>query len=271
MDARLQRRVQRYGWDRAAAVYDQHWQPLLRPAHDRLLDRLRPVRGERALDVACGTGFLTLRLAEAVGDGGHVVATDLSGAMVHATTAAAERSGFANVTVRRAGAETLDVADAAFDVCACAFGLMFVPDPAAALAEMRRALTPDGRLGIAVWGERARCAWAEVFPIVERHVASDVCPLFFGLGTGDRLERLCEEAGFRDIECERIGIDLAFEDDRAVAEAFIEGSAVALAYAGFDDDRKAAVERDFLASVETHREGAGYVIPAEFVLATACR
>ena len=73
MQPGLQRRVQRYGWDRAAAAYEPSWQEQLAPAHELMLQMagLRP--GERVLDVACGTGLVSFRAAAAVGAGGAVV------------------------------------------------------------------------------------------------------------------------------------------------------------------------------------------------------
>jgi ubiquinone/menaquinone biosynthesis C-methylase UbiE len=69
MEPRLQRRVQRYGWDRAVAAYEQGWRDQLEPAHALMLGMVGLQRGERVLDVACGTGLVSLRIAEAVGEG----------------------------------------------------------------------------------------------------------------------------------------------------------------------------------------------------------
>ena len=66
MDARLQKRVQRYGWDKAARHYERSWRAQLEPAQTALLDMASLTRGERVLDVACGTGLVTLRAAAAV-------------------------------------------------------------------------------------------------------------------------------------------------------------------------------------------------------------
>lgn len=59
MNAKLQRRIQRYGWDKAALHYEGAWERQLAPAHRALLEDadLRP--GERVVDIACGTGLVT--------------------------------------------------------------------------------------------------------------------------------------------------------------------------------------------------------------------
>ena len=62
MDARLQLRVQRYGWDHAAPHYEQAWSENLAPATLAVLNAAQLQAGERVLDVACGSGVLTLSL-----------------------------------------------------------------------------------------------------------------------------------------------------------------------------------------------------------------
>ena len=70
MDARFQRRVQRYGWDKAVGDYETGWREQLEPAQSMMLEMAALQSGERVLDVACGTGLVSFRAADAVGDSG---------------------------------------------------------------------------------------------------------------------------------------------------------------------------------------------------------
>ncbi len=90
MDARLQRRIQRYGWDKAVGDYEAGWRAQLEPAQSLMLDlaALRP--GEHVLDVACGTGLISFRIVDAVGEDGSVVGTDISSEMIAAARCGAE-------------------------------------------------------------------------------------------------------------------------------------------------------------------------------------
>src|SRR5690606_14964823 len=124
--------------------------------------------------------------------------------------------------------------DAAFDVALCSLGLMYVPDPVAALCEMWRVLKPGGRAVAPVWGERANCGWAEVFPIVDRRVQSDVCPLFFQLGSPGALTAAFGMAGFADAHDDRIHVLLRYDSPDDALGAIFAGGPVALAYHKFD-------------------------------------
>jgi ubiquinone/menaquinone biosynthesis C-methylase UbiE len=267
MEARLQRRVQRYGWDKAAGYYERYWQAQLVPAHRRLLDLAGLRSGERVLDVACGTGLVTFPAAEAVGASGAVLATDLSSAMVAHVQDEAQRRGFGHTSARRMDAESLHFADASFDVVLCALGLMYVPDPDASLREMARVLEPGGRLVAAVWGARARCGWAEIFEIVDRRVQSDVCPMFFQLGTGDNLRHAMERAGFTNLVVDRLSTALRYESSEDACGAAFAGGPVALAYAHFDAPTREEAHAEYLASIAPWRRGDAYEIPGEFVIA----
>jgi len=267
MDPKLQRRVQRYGWDKAAANYERFWQAQLAPAQQRLLELAAPQPGERVLDVACGTGLVTLPAAERVGPHGAVVATDISDAMVGRIRDEAARHGLATVTAARMDAERLELPDASIDVALCALGLMYVPDPLVALQEMRRVLVDGGRAVVAVWGARNRCGWADIFPIVDARVQSEVCPMFFQLGTGGQLGEVMTLAGFSEIVCERISSVLHYDSPDEASGAAFAGGPVALAYSKFDERTRAEAHAEYLASIAPWRSGDSFDVPGEFVIA----
>jgi ubiquinone/menaquinone biosynthesis C-methylase UbiE len=271
MDARLQRRVQRYGWDKACEHYERTWSAQLRPAQARLLEMADLRAGERILDVAAGTGLVSFPAAERVGPTGEVVATDLSQVMVDTLARDAERRGLANVKAARMDAEQLSLDDASFDAALDALGLMYVPDPVAALREMHRVLRPGGRAVAAVWGARANCGWADIFPIVDARVQSEVCPMFFQLGTQDLLERQFASAGFGELASQRMSVTLDYDSAEAALGAAFAGGPVALAYARFDDATREAAHAEYLDSIAAYRDGEGYRIPGEFVVTVGQR
>ena len=267
MDARLQLRVQRYGWDRAAAVYEQYWERQLAPAQQRLLVLAEIQPGDRVLDVACGTGLVTLPAAVATGPRGYVLATDISAEMVKSVADEAARRGLTQVHTQRMAAEETVSPDQPFDIVLCALGLMYVTDPQAVTRALHGALRPGGRCVVAVWGARKDCGWAEIFPIVERRVASEVCPLFFQLGGGDALKITLEMAGFRDVAIERISTILEYDSAEAACGAAFAGGPVALAYSRFDDATREQARREYLESIAQWKSGDGYNVPGEFVIA----
>jgi ubiquinone/menaquinone biosynthesis C-methylase UbiE len=271
MDAKLQRRVQRYGWDLASTDYDPLWQEQLAPARNWMLSSAALAPGEKVLDLACGTGLVTLAAAASVGPDGSVLGTDISGQMVAVARQRAIEQQVSNVTFERMDAETLDFPDATFDVVLCSLGLMYVPDPERAVREWRRVLRPGGRVAMAVWGKRANCGWSPVFPIVEAEVDTDVCPLFFALGEIDALSQLCEDAGFGAVRQRRIATILSYADADAACDAAFVGGPVALAWSRFDEEVRAHVRARYKHAIEPWRRSQGYRIPGEFVIVSGER
>ncbi len=266
MDAALQRRVQRYGWDKAAGWYEQYWQRQLEPAQARLLERVQLKPGEQVLDIACGSGWLSFQMSDAVIPGGRLTATDISDRMIGLAAQAAAERNITNIDFRRMEAEELSFPDHSFDVTICSLGLMYVTDTQQSVDEMYRVTRPGGRAAALVWGHRNACGWADIFPIVESRVSSEVCPLFFRLGTGNLLQMTFEQAGFSNITVDKINTLLQYNSgEDAVGAAFI-GGPVAMAWSRFNDTVKKEAADEYLASIEKFKAGEGYSIPGEFVI-----
>ncbi|MFE9370555.1 class I SAM-dependent methyltransferase [Streptomyces sp. NPDC006711] len=130
-----------------SAAYDQYLVPVVfRPFAEDLTARAAALHPERILELAAGTGVLTLDLLAAA-PSAEVTATDLNDAMVALGSARAPGAVW-----RQADAQRLPFPDGSFDLVVCQFGVMFFPDRVAAFAEVRRVLVPGGRFLFNTWG-----------------------------------------------------------------------------------------------------------------------
>jgi ubiquinone/menaquinone biosynthesis C-methylase UbiE len=172
-------------------------------AHGDEALRLYPPRpGARVLDVGCGFGDTSQRIAELVGPEGSVVGID-----------AAERF----IQIARSDVETADL-DEGFDYAFSRFGTMFFANPVAALRNVRRALAPDGRLCMVVWRRKLENEWLyRAEQVVERFVEEDedsdepTCgPGPFSMADADVTSQVLLNAGFEDIDFRRCDLDFKF-------------------------------------------------------------
>lgn len=204
-------------WDTAAAGWNAHtadiraW--LQRPTD--AMCRMAGVRpGARVLDVAAGSGDQTLAVAQAVGAQGHVLATDLSPAIVALARDNAARAGFAQVETRVADGEDLGVPEASFDAAVCRLGLMFFPDPLQGLREMHRALRPGGGVCTMVFSrpEKNPCLTILMSTALKHAGLPARDPFLAGgllsLGQPGRIDALFRSAGFHDVAT--TALDAAF-------------------------------------------------------------
>jgi SAM-dependent methyltransferase len=174
-----------------------------------LMARLALSGSESVLEIGCGTGALTLPLAEAVGEQGRVVAVDISEPMLGAARQKVGERGLRNVTLHSGDAQVFAFEPAAFDLATSRMGVMFFADPAAAFRNIKGALKPGGRLMFACWAPLAENRhWLISYDIALRHLGPpaplpghEPGPLAFG--DPDYIRRVLAAAGFADIAVDR--------------------------------------------------------------------
>ncbi len=174
-----------------------------------LLARLGLKGGESLLEIGCGTGALTVPVAEAIGEGGRLVAVDISEPMLGAARQRVGERGLRNVTLLHGDAQVFAFEPAAFDLATSRMGVMFFADPAAAFRNIGGALRPSGRLVFACWAPLAENRhWLISYDIALRHLgppapppAHEPGPLAFA--DPDYIREFLAAAGLAEITVER--------------------------------------------------------------------
>jgi SAM-dependent methyltransferase len=172
-------------------------------------------KGDRVIDVACGTGVLALAALERAGAEGEVVGLDPNPDMLGVARRKSPRIGW-----RDGRAEEIPFPDGRFDAAVSQFGLMFFEDRAAGLREMMRVLRPGGRLACAVCGALDHApGYAAVANMLERLFGSGIADAFrapFALGDSERLSALCAQAGMQGAEVKRHNGTVRFASIRSL-------------------------------------------------------
>jgi ubiquinone/menaquinone biosynthesis C-methylase UbiE len=137
--------------DDAAELYERYVaRYILAPWAPGLIDLAHVGRGERVLDLACGTGVVARRAAERAGPTGSITGVDLNPGMLAVARSLPAPPGARVEWIERNAVDT-GLPAGSFDVVLCQQGLQFFPDKAAALREVWRVLVPGGRTAISVW------------------------------------------------------------------------------------------------------------------------
>lgn len=210
------------------AIYDTYLVPLIFQVYaDDLAARVADGAPSAVLEIAAGTGVLTRALAPQLGAECRYVVTDLNPPMLE--HARQRLPADARIEWLPADAMALPFADASFDAVCCQFGVMFFPDRVAAFREMRRVLTPGGRLAFNSWDslaenafpERITRAIAELFP---EDPPQFVARVPHGYHDPDRIRADVAAAGFQSVTVAGLKAKSTAPAARDVAIAFCQGT-----------------------------------------------
>ena len=212
------------------AAYDDGLGPVIfAPYADDLAARVTDgLREGRLLEIACGTGVLTRRLDARLAPAVRITATDLNDAMLAHAKAGVPASP--RLDWQLADAAALPFPDASFDAVACQFGIMFVPDKVAALAEARRVLRPEGSLHFSVWGAIEENPFGRIVHEVVARFFREAPPTFYQVPFACHDEALIraqlDQAGFARSTATRLALEIQAPSARKFARGLVEGNPI---------------------------------------------
>ena len=192
-------------WTEHADRYDR----ASRRIWQRFVDAELVGRGDRVLDVGCGTGRPDARRRPLGHRRVEVTGIDLSTRMLELARERSAAEGLDNVTFVRGDAQVFPFEPAAFDVAMSSFGSMFFNDPVAAFTNIGGGLRPGGTLALLAWRALQENEWLMSLRGAlavgrELPVPPPDAPTPFALADPERVRTILESAGFHDVDLEPI-------------------------------------------------------------------
>ena len=259
-------------WTEQADRYDAAGERILK----RFFEAEIVETSDDVLDVGCGTGRLARDVARLASQG-TVVGIDLSAKMLGLARERAAAENLTNVSFIQGDVQVHRFEPAVFDVAISSFGAMFFNDPVAAFSNIASALRPGGRLALLAWRELQRNDW-----LVELRAALAMgrdlpvpppdAPTPFSLADQDRVRRLLDQAGYRDVAFqaidEHMNLGATVEDAFAFAQTMgiVEGLSN-----GLDDAQRAQAMDNIKTMLAAHETSDGVMIGTSAWLITAVR
>ena len=184
------------------------------------LELVPPRTGERVLDVGCGFGDTTQRIAELVGPTGQAVGVDAAARFIETARVEAAEAGVTNARFEVADVQTTSF-DVRFDLAFSRMGTMFFANPVPAMRNVREALVPGGRLVMAVWRRRMDNGWLYraqeivegIVPRPDEYEEPTCGPGPFSMADADTTSAILLGAGFADVSLRRCDIPILIGRD----------------------------------------------------------
>ena len=262
-----------FAGDELAAAWEHHRTRVFegqRELSEWIVRHVEPHPGQTILELTAGPGETGFLAAERVGPEGRLISSDLNESMVAAARRGAEAWGLTNVEFRVIDAQQIDLPDDSVDGVLSRFGLMLVPSPERACAEVRRVLRPGRRLAYGVWGPFDRNPWLThlVGAMVEHGHAPPGDPFgpggVFSLADPQANRDLLADVGFTDVEIEEVAGAQVYDslDDYWDLQTAVAGPVSGIIRA-LPDDERAAIKATLEPKIAPHRaDDGGYALPS---------
>jgi SAM-dependent methyltransferase len=228
---------------------------------------------DRVLDIGCGAGQTT-REAARVAVEGSAVGVDVSAELLEIARRRARQEGLRNVGFEQGDAQVHAFPAAHFDLCISRFGVMFFADPAAAFANIGRAMRPGARLVMMVWQGQERNEWATAIPraIAPGSVAPASADRPFALGDPAVATGILTTAGFASVGFAEVNEPVFYGPDLDAAYDAVIGLGFAKeALAGVDAAAADNAMRRLRAVLDAHLGADGVLFGSRAWIITAHR
>jgi ubiquinone/menaquinone biosynthesis C-methylase UbiE len=253
----------RAAWDKIAPGYDRTNTPTQMWIANEGLRRAGLQAGMRFLDVAAGSGALSI---PAAGLGAEVLATDQSHVMLELLKERARREGLA-IETRVMDGHALEFDDDSFDMAGSQFGVMLFPDMPKGISEMARAVKPGGRVLINAYGDPHKIEFLGFLVGAVQSVRPefdgppmDPPPLPFQLADPDRLRRELSAAGLKDVKVETVTESTEHETGQELWEWLVWSNPIVETVLGslsLTDDERVLIKQTLEKMVRERAGGSG--------------
>lgn len=251
----------REAWDKLAAGFDEFTTPLAITIGEDALRRVGLRPGMRFLDVAAGSGALSIPAARL---GAQVLATDVAPTMIELLNARAREEGLSNVEARVMDGQALELEDDTFDVSGSQNGVSLFPDLKRGLRELVRVTKPGGRALIVAFGPPQKAEFLTFFiGAIKAAVPGftgppmDPPPLPFQVADPEKLRQEMADAGLTDVRVETITWHMEFQSARHFWDMVTNSNPIgAMLVADLMEEQRAAAQQ-VLDGMLRERSGSG--------------